>query len=48
METGVRPLPEMDYASPTSLKEALELLKKYKRQKRKFSVIIVSIFRKKI
>jgi aerobic carbon-monoxide dehydrogenase medium subunit len=37
MEAGVRPLPEMDYASPSSLKEALELLKKYKSKARLLS-----------
>ena len=37
MEAGVRPLPKMDYASPSSLKEALELLKKYKNKARLLS-----------
>lgn len=30
MEAEVRPLPKMDYVAPSSLKEALHLLKKYK------------------
>jgi len=30
MEAEVRPLPKMDYVAPSSLKEALNLLKKYK------------------
>ncbi|MDH4267688.1 MAG: FAD binding domain-containing protein, partial [Deltaproteobacteria bacterium] len=30
MEAEVRPLPKMDYMAPSSLKEALNLLKKYK------------------
>jgi 4-hydroxybenzoyl-CoA reductase subunit beta len=34
MEAGVRPLPKMVYASPSSLKEALGLLKKYKNKAR--------------
>lgn len=37
MEAGVRPLPEMDYASPSTMKEALELLKKYKSKARLLS-----------
>ncbi len=37
MEAGVRPLPEMDYTSPSSLKEALDLLKKYKSKARLLS-----------
>jgi len=37
MEAGVRPLPKMDYASPSSLKETLGLLKRYKDKARLLS-----------
>lgn len=37
METGVRPLPKIGYMAPSSLKEALELLRKYKNKARLLS-----------
>ncbi len=37
METGVRPLPKIGYMAPSSLKEALELLRKYRNKARLLS-----------